>query len=142
MERIIIKYLQLVIFSFIIRFLVLRFLLEFSIIKKFFYMREMLPCVRNWNSRIKMIYYCEIFSFIQSLLIAFYFMVFCHFISLNEFLKIFISFLLYFTFIIIEKLRFAITLTNYPTSLLLMDTFIYLFIGLLQFMAMGFILFN
>ena len=66
MERIIIKYLQLVIVSFIIRFLVLRFLLEFSIIKNFFYMREMLPCVRNWNSRIKMIYYCEIFSFIQS----------------------------------------------------------------------------
>ena len=92
MERIIIKYLQLVIVSFIIRFLVLRFLLEFSIIKKFFYMREMLPCVRNWNSRIKMIYYFEIFSFIQSLLIAFYFMFFCHFISLNEFLKIFISF--------------------------------------------------
>lgn len=69
-------------------------------------------------------------------------MVFCHFISLNELLKIFISFLLYSTFIIIEKLRFAITLTNYSTSLLLMDTFIYLFIGLLQFMAMGFILFN
>jgi len=84
----------------------------------------------------------KIFSFIQSLLIAFYFMFFCHFISLNEFLKIFISFLLYFTFIIIEKLRFAITLTNYPNSLLLMDTFIYLFIGLLQFVAMGFILFN
>ena len=103
MERIIIKYLQLVIVSFIIRFLVLRFLLEFSIIKKFFYMREMLPCVRNWNSRIKMIYYFEIFSFIQSLLIAFYFMVFCHFISLNELLKIFISFLLYSTIIIIEN---------------------------------------
>ena len=106
MERIIIKYLQLVIVSFIIRFLVLRFLLEFSIIKKFFYMSEMLPCVRNWNSRIKMIYYCEIFSFIQSLLIAFYFMVFCHFISLNELLKIFISFLLYFTHLFKKEISF------------------------------------
>ncbi len=142
MEEILIKFLKLSLTVYIIRFLGVRLLFEFQAIKKFIYSREMLPCVKNWNSKIKMVYYSEIFSFIQSLIIALYFMLFCYFIpsiiiNLNQ--KVFISFLLYSTFTIVEKLRFSIMLTNYPKSLLLMDAFIYLFISLLQFVAMGFL---
>ena len=142
MEKIIIKYLKLAITVYIIRFLAVRLLFEFSAIKKFLYTREILPGVKNWNSKIKMVYYSEIFSFIQSLIIALYFMLFCYFIPsiiINLHQKVLISFLLYFAFTIVEKLRFSIMLTNYPKSLLLLDTFIYLFVGLLQFMAMGFL---
>ena len=142
MEEIIIKYLKLSLTVYIIRFLGMRLFFEFKAVKKFLYTREILPGVKNWNSKIKMVYYSEIFSFIQSLLTSLYFMLFCYFIPsiiLNLTQKVAISFLLYFAFTIAEKLRFSIMLTNYPKSLLLMDTFIYLFIGLLQFMAMGFL---
>lgn len=139
MEEILIKYCKLVLAVYIIRFLASRLLIAFYVIKQFLYMREMLPGVKNWNSRIKMVYYSEIFSFIQSLIISLYFMLFCYFIPLSLNQKVLISFLLYFTFIIVEKFRFSIIWTNFPNSLLLMDTFICLFIGLLQFMAMGFL---
>ncbi len=139
MEEILIKYCKLVLAVYIIRFLASRLLIAFYVIKQFLYMREMLPGVKNWNSRIKMVYYSEIFSFIQSLIISLYFMLFCYFIPLSLNQKVLISFLLYFTFIIVEKFRFSIIWTNFPNSLLLMDTFICLFIGLLQFMVMGFL---
>lgn len=139
MEEILIKYCKLVLAVYIIRFLTTRLLLAFYVIKKILYMREMLPGVKNWNSRIKKAYYSEIFSFIQSLILALYFMLFCYFIPLSLNQKVVISFLLYFTFITIEKFRFSIIWTNFPNSLLLMDTFIYLFVSLLQFMAMGFL---
>lgn len=139
MEEILIKYCKLVLAVYIIRFLASRLLIAFYVIKQFLYMREMLPGVKNWNSRIRMVYYSEIFSFIQSLIISLYFMLFCYFIPLSLNQKVLISFLLYFTFIIVEKFRFSIIWTNFPNSLLLMDTFICLFTGLLQFMAMGFL---
>lgn len=139
MEEILIKYCKLVLAVYIIRFLALRLLLAFPVIKKIIYMREMMPGVKNWNSRIKMVYYSEIFSFIQSLIIVLYFMLFCYFIPLSLNQKVLISFLFYFAFIIAEKFRFSIIWTNFPNSLLLIDTFIYLFIGLLQFTSMGFL---
>ena len=139
MENIIIRYLELVFASYIIRFLATRLVLEVQSVKKFYYRREILPGVRNWNNRLKMIYYSEIFSFIQSLLIALFFMVFFHFIPLRDHIKLIMGFLMYSSFIIADKMRFAILLTNYPFSLLIMDSAIFLFVSLLQFIAMALI---
>ncbi len=139
MEKVIIKYLELVFASYIVRFLATRLVLEFQSVKKFYYRREILPGVRNWNNRLQMIYYFEVFSFIQSLLIALFFMAFFHFIPLREHIKLIIGFLMYSSFIIADKIKFAILLTNYPFSLLIMDTGIFLFVSLLQFIVMALI---
>lgn len=137
MENIIIKYLELAAASYIVRFLSIRFILEFPAVKRFYYQREILPGVRNWNNRIKLIYYFELFSFIQSLLIALFFILFFHFIELKEHIKILAGFSLYSSLIIADKVRFAFILTNYPYSLLIMDTAIFLFISLIQFIVMS-----
>ncbi|MBW5389238.1 hypothetical protein E6A51_03350, partial [Brachyspira hampsonii] len=76
--------------------------------------------------------------FIQSLLIALFFMVFFYFIPLKEHIKLFVGFLTYSALIIADKVRFSILLTNYPYSLLIMDTGIFLFVSFLQFIVMGF----
>ncbi|CRF31677.1 hypothetical protein BRSU_0299 [Brachyspira suanatina] len=138
MENIIVKYLEFVLACYVVRFLATRFILEFQSVKKFYYRREILPGVRNWNNRIKMMYYFEFFSFIQSLLIALFFMVFSHFVPLKEHLKLIIGFLTYSSLIIADKVRFSILLTNYPYSLLIMDTGIFLFVSFLQFIVMAF----
>ena len=138
MENIIVKYLEFVLACYVVRFLATRFVLEFQSVKKFYYRREILPGVRNWNNRIKMMYYFEFFSFIQSLLIALFFMVFSHFVPLKEHLKLIIGFLTYSSLIIADKVRFSILLTNYPYSLLIMDTGIFLFVSFLQFIVMAF----
>ena len=139
MEKIIIKYLELVFACYIIRFLSTRLVLEFQSVKKFYYRREILPGVRNWNNRIKMVYYFEMFSFIQSLLAALFFITFFHFVPLRDHIKLIIGFLMYSSFIIADKIRFAVLLTNYPFSLLIMDTAIFLLVSLLQFLVMAFI---
>ena len=56
MENIIVKYLEFVLACYVVRFLATRFVLEFQSVKKFYYRREILPGVRNWNNRIKMMY--------------------------------------------------------------------------------------
>ena len=139
MEKIIIKYLELVFACYIIRFLSTRLVLEFQSVKKFYYRREILPGVRNWNNRIKMVYYFEMFSFIQSLLAALFFITFFHFVPLRDHIKLIIGFLMYSSFIIVDKIRFTVLLTNYPFSLLIMDTAIFLLVSLLQFLVMAFI---
>ena len=138
MENIIVKYLEFVLACYVVRFLATRFILEFQFVKKFYYRREILPGVRNWNNRIQMLYYFEFFSFIQSLLIALFFMIFSHFIPLKAHIKLIIGFLTYSSFIIADKVRFSILLTNYPYSLLIMDTAIFLFVSFLQFIVMAF----
>ena len=138
MGNIIVKYLEFVLACYVLRFLSTRFILEFQSVKKFYYRREILPGVRNWNNRIKMIYYFEFFSFIESALAALFFIVFFHFIPLREHIKLILSFLMYSSFIIADKVRFSIMLTNYPYSLLAMDTAIFLFVTLLQFIVMAF----
>lgn len=138
MENIIIKYLEFVLVCYVIKFLSTRFLFEFQFLKNFYYRREILPGVRNWNNRMKMIYYSELFSFIQSVLAALFFIVFFHFIPLAEYIKLIVCFLMYSFFIIADKVRFSIMLTNYPYSLLIMDTAVFLFVSLLQFIAMAF----
>lgn len=138
MENIIVKYLEFVLACYVVRFLATRFILEFQSVKKFSYRREILPGVRNWNNRIKMMYYFEFFSFLQSLLIALFFMIFFNFVPLKAHIKLFIGFLTYSSFIIADKVRFSILLTNYPYSLLMMDTGIFLFVSFLQFIVMAF----
>ena len=138
MENVVVKYLEFVVACYIVKFLATRFILEFQFIKKFNYTREILPGVRNWNNRLKMIYYFELFSFIQSLLVALYFMVFSYFIPLGSHIKLIISFLFYAFLVIADKVRFSIILTNYPYSLLIMDTAIFLAVSLLQFIVMAF----
>lgn len=138
MENVIVKYLEFVLACYVVRFLATRFVLEFQFVKKFYYRREILPGVRNWNNRIQMLYYFELFSFIQSLLIALFFMTFFYFIPLKNPAKLIIGFLMYSSFIIADKVRFSIALTNYPYSLLIMDTAIFLFVSFLQFIVMAF----
>ncbi|ANN63240.1 hypothetical protein SZ47_06905 [Brachyspira hyodysenteriae] len=138
MENIIVKYLEFVLACYVVRFLATRFISEFQSVKKFYYRREILPGVRNWNNRIKMMYYFEFFSFLQSLLIALFFMIFFNFVPLKAHIKLFIGFLTYSSFIIADKVRFSILLTNYPYSLLMMDTGIFLFVSFLQFIVMAF----
>ena len=138
MENVVVKYLEFVVACYIVKFLATRFILEFQFIKKFNYTREILPGVRNWNNRLKMIYYFELFSFIQSLLVALYFMVFSYFIPLGNHVKLIIGFLFYASLVIADKVRFSIILTNYPYSLLIMDTAIFLAVSLLQFIVMTF----
>ncbi|MEI0476540.1 hypothetical protein [Brachyspira pulli] len=138
MENVVVKYLEFVVACYIVKFLATRFILEFQFIKKFNYTREILPGVRNWNNRLKMIYYFELFSFIQSLLVALYFMVFSYFIPLGNHVKLIIGFLFYASLVIADKVRFSIILTNYPYSLLIMDTAIFLAVSLLQFIVMAF----
>ena len=138
MENVVVKYLEFVVACYIVKFLATRFILEFQFIKKFNYTREILPGVRNWNNRLKMIYYFELFSFIQSLLVALYFMTFSYFIPLGSHIKLIISFLFYAFLVIADKVRFSIILTNYPYSLLIMDTAIFLAVSLLQFIVMAF----
>lgn len=138
MENVVVKYLEFVVACYIVKFLATRFILEFQFIKKFNYTREILPGVRNWNNRLQMIYYFELFSFIQSLLVALYFMVFSYFIPLGSHIKLIIGFLFYAFLVISDKVRFSIILTNYPYSLLIMDTAIFLAVSLLQFIVMAF----
>ena len=138
MENVVVKYLEFVVACYIVKFLATRFILEFQFIKKFNYTREILPGVRNWNNRLKMIYYFELFSFIQSLLVALYFMTFSYFIPLGSHIKLIISFLFYAFLVIADKVRFSVILTNYPYSLLIMDTAIILAVRLLQFIVMAF----
>ncbi|MEI0488021.1 hypothetical protein [Brachyspira pulli] len=138
MENVVVKYLEFVVACYIVKFLATRFILEFQFIKKFNYTREILPGVRNWNNRLQMIYYFELFSFIQSLLVALYFMVFSYFIPLGNHVKLIIGFLFYASLVIADKVRFSIILTNYPYSLLIMDTAIFLAVSLLQFIVMAF----
>lgn len=138
MENVVVKYLEFVVACYIVKFLATRFILEFQFIKKFNYTREILPGVRNWNNRLQMIYYFELFSFIQSLLVALYFMVFSYFIPLGSHIKLIIGFLSYAFLVISDKVRFSIILTNYPYSLLIMDTAIFLAVSLLQFIVMAF----
>ncbi|WP_297295408.1 hypothetical protein [uncultured Brachyspira sp.] len=138
MENVVVKYLEFVVACYIVKFLATRFILEFQFIKKFNYTREILPGVRNWNNRLKMIYYFELFSFIQSLLVALYFMTFSYFIPLGSHIKLIISFLFYAFLVIADKVRFSVILTNYPYSLLIMDTAIFLAVSLLQFIVMAF----
>ncbi|MEI0748572.1 hypothetical protein [Brachyspira pulli] len=138
MENVVVKYLEFVVACYIVKFLATRFILEFQFIKKFNYTREILPGVRNWNNRLQMIYYFELFSFIQSLLVALYFMVFSYFIPLGSHIKLIIGFLFYASLVIADKVRFSIILTNYPYSLLIMDTAIFLAVSLLQFIVMAF----
>ncbi|WP_240516402.1 hypothetical protein [Brachyspira sp. G79] len=76
MEHIVVRYLEFVLACYVVRFLSIRLVLEFQFVKKFYYMREILPGVRNWNNRLKLVYYFELFSFIQSLFIALFFIVF------------------------------------------------------------------
>ncbi len=138
MENIILRYLEFVLACYVVRFLATRLVLEFQFVKSFYYMREILPGVMNWNNKIQMIYYFELFSFIQSLLAALFFMIFFHFIPLKYHIKLIVSFLMYSSFVIADKVRFAVMLTNYPHSLLVMDTVIFLFVSLLQFIVMAF----
>ena len=138
MKDAVIKYFEFVLASYVVRFLATRFILEFRFIKKFYYEREILPGVRNWNNRLKMIYYFELFSFIQSLLIALFFTAFFHFIPLRVHLKLITCFLAYSSFIIADRVRFSVILTNYTYSLLIMDTAIFLFVSFLQFTVMAF----
>ena len=58
---------------------------------------------------------------------------------LRDHIKLIMGFLMYSSFIIADKMRFAILLTNYPFSLLIMDSAIFLFVSLLQFIAMALI---
>lgn len=138
MGNILVKYLEFVLACYVVRFLSVRFVSEFQFVKKFYYRREILPGVRNWNNRMKMLYYIEFFSFIQSVLVALFFIVFFYFIPLKDHVKLIICFLMYSLLIIADKVRFSIMLTNYPHSLLMMDTAIFLFISLLQFIVMAF----
>ena len=138
MENAIVKYLELVLACHIVRFLCTRFVLEIQAVKKFYYRREILPGVRNWNNRINMIYYTEFFSFIQSLRVALFFMTFFYFIPLRNHVKFIICFLAYSLIVIADKVRFSILLTNYPYSLLMMDTAVFLFVTFMQFVVMAF----
>ena len=139
MEHIVVRYLEFVLACYVVRFLSIRLVLEFQFIKKFYYMREILPGVRNWNNRLKLIYYFELFSFIQSLFIALFFIVFFEFVPLKDHIKLIIGFLMYSSLIIADKARFSIIHTNYPYSLFIMDTAIFLLVSLLQFLVMAFI---
>ncbi|WP_241210489.1 hypothetical protein [Brachyspira hampsonii] len=57
---------------------------------------------------------------------------------MREHIKLFVGFLTYSSLIIADKVRFSMMLTNYPYSLLIMDTGIFLFVSFLQFIVMGF----
>lgn len=123
------KYIEFVILVYIIRFLTVRIINEFTFVKNFYNRRKILPGVRNWNNRIEMIFRLELFALLESIFIVVYFLIFTRYIPFNEY----ISFFIYSTLVIIEKVRYSTMLTNYPISLLLMDILIFILISFLQF---------
>ncbi|MEI0531499.1 hypothetical protein R4I97_08060 [Brachyspira pilosicoli] len=137
MEELIIEYLELFFAAYLIKFLFMRFISEIPYLKKYYYIREILPGVRNWDNRLKMIYYSEIFSISQSLFLALLAMLFHYFLSLNEYIEIIIVFLVYLFISIFEKFKFVILMCDYPISLFVMNTIISIIILAIQFFVMG-----
>lgn len=137
MEKLIIEYLELFFAAYLIKFLFLRFISEIPYLKKYYYIREILPGVRNWDNRLKMIYYSEIFSISQSLLLALLTMLSYYFLSINEYIKILIVFLIYLFISTFEKFKFVILMCDYPISLFTMNTVINIIILAIQFFVMG-----
>ena len=137
MEKLIIEYLELFFAAYLIKFLFLRFISEIPYLKKYYYIREILPGVRNWDNRLKMIYYSEIFSISQSLFLALLTMLSYYFLSINEHIEIIIAFLLYLFISIFEKFKFVILMCDYPISLFVMNTIISIIILAIQFFVMG-----
>ena len=137
MEKLIIEYLELFFAAYLIKFLFMRFISEIPYLKKYYYIREILPGVRNWDNRLKMIYYSEIFSISQSLFLALLTMLSYYFLSINEHIEIIIAFLLYLFISIFEKFKFVILMCDYPISLFVMNTIISIIILAIQFFVMG-----
>ena len=137
MEKLIIEYLELFFAAYLIKFLFLRFISEIPYLKKYYYIREILPGVRNWDNRLKMIYYSEIFSISQSLLLALLTMLSYYFLPVNEYIKILIVFLIYLFISTFEKFKFVILMCDYPISLFTMNTIINIIILAIQFFVMG-----
>lgn len=137
MEKLIIEYLELFFAAYLIKFLFLRFISEIPYLKKYYYIREILPGVRNWDNRLKMIYYSEIFSISQSLLLALLTMLSYYFLPVNEYIKILIVFLIYLFISTFEKFKFVILMCDYPISLFTMNTVINIIILAIQFFVMG-----
>ena len=84
-----------------------------------------------------MIYYSEIFSISQSLLLALLTMLSYYFLSVNEYIKILIVFLIYLFISTFEKFKFVILMCDYPISLFTMNTVINIIILAIQFFVMG-----
>ena len=137
MEKLILEYLELFFAAYLIKFLFLRFISEIPYLKKYYYIREILPGVRNWDNRLKMIYYSEIFSISQSLFLALLLMFFYYFLSINEYIEIIIVFLIYSFISVFEKFKFVILMCDYPISLFLMNTIISIIILAIQCFVMG-----
>ena len=137
MEKLIVEYLELFFASYLIKFLFIRFISEIPYFKKYYYIREILPGVKNWDNRLKMIYYFEIFSIFQSLFLALLVMFFHYFLSINNYVEIIIAFLIYLFISIFEKFKFTIIMSDYPLSLFIMNTIITTIVLIIQFFIMG-----
>lgn len=137
MEKLIIEYLELFFAAYLIKFLFLRFISEIPYFKKYYYVREILPGVRNWDNRLKMVYYSEIFSISQSLFLALLTMLSHYFLSINEHIEIIIVFLIYLFISTFEKFKYVILMSDYPLSLFMMNTFISIIILVIQFFVMS-----
>ena len=137
MEKLIVEYLELFFAAYLIKFLFIRFISEIPYFKKYYYIREILPGVKNWDNRLKMIYYFEIFSIFQSLFLALLVMFFHYFLSINNYVEIIIAFLIYLFISIFEKFKFTIIMSDYPLSLFIMNTIITTIVLIIQFFIMG-----
>ncbi|MEI0579912.1 hypothetical protein [Brachyspira pilosicoli] len=140
MEKLIVEYLELFFTAYLIKFLFIRFVSEIPYFKKYYHLREILPGVKNWDNRLKMIYYFEIFSIFQSLFLALLVMLFHYFLSINNYAEIIVAFLIYAFISIFEKLKFAIIMSDYPISLFVMNTIISIIILMIQFFIMALII--
>lgn len=140
MEKLIVEYLELFFAAYLIKFLFIRFISEIPYLKKYYYTREILPGVRNWDNRLKMIYYFEIFSISQSLFLALLVMLFHYFLSINNYIEIVIAFLIYAFISTFEKFKFTIIMSDYPISLFVMNTIISITILIIQFFIMALII--
>lgn len=137
MEKLIVEYLELFFAAYLIKFLFIRFISEIPYFKKYYHLREILPGVKNWDNRLKMIYYFEIFSIFQSLFLALLVMFFHYFLSINNYVEIIIAFLIYLFISIFEKFKFTIIMSDYPLSLFIMNTIITTIVLIIQFFIMG-----
>ena len=137
MEKLIVEYLELFFAAYLIKFLFIRFISEIPYFKKYYHLREILPGVKNWDNRLKMIYYFEIFSIFQSLFLALLVMFFHYFLSINNYVEIIIAFLIYLFISIFEKFKFTIIMSDYPISLFIMNTIITTIVLIIQFFIMG-----
>ncbi|MEI0610715.1 hypothetical protein [Brachyspira pilosicoli] len=140
MEKLIVEYLELFFSAYLIKFLFIRFISEIPYFKKYYHLREILPGVRNWDNRLKMIYYFEIFSISQSLFLALLVMLFHYFLSINNYIEIVIAFLIYAFISTFEKFKFTIIMSDYPISLFVMNTIISIIILIIQFFIMALII--